>query len=527
MKNKYILYMLLAYMTVCSVGTAESQWKKVETVPYTVNYYYQKRDGTYNDVPDKIKVKAGLANFWVGGEEDCPKGFSLDYKLSQMSQILKEDGSTVLNYYYELSTISIYFNSNEGVFSVTEWQGALYGLYSGKNGYFKFTGTFYDTFQVPPDPTRDGYVFVGWNRNDHIVKFDGAEEQFPRENQHYNAEWRKVVTSPVVKKDDSVQTNEPAQQDGSGANNKKEAIETVETVVPYIPLASSVQISDKGNCIINGVQLSRTSCISVPIHLKKVNDEFVKTDGPLLVGQYQVTCELWDAVIAWSVEHGYSIACGFVSQKMIKQIKENEVYKVSEKLYKYLPAGMLSYHDALVWCNAFSEMCGLTPVYYTDPNYTKPLRISTDTKFIKNLEKGSQDHPYIKAAKPGNDDPNQATADGWRLPTLYEWKMVAAGGEAFFDEKKWSEITSLHDEIIPVGSVDPQLYFTTNNNPTIELYDFCDNSCQWFIREKFRNKKIENWFQYYGYYRILDVLPDLTASDMGIRLYRTEMNTTK
>jgi hypothetical protein len=38
----------------------------------------------------------------------------------------------------------------------------------------------------------------------------------------------------------------------------------------------------------------------------------------------------------------------------------------------------INWRDAVVWCNAYSQMSGLAPVYYTDAACTTVLKTSTN-----------------------------------------------------------------------------------------------------------------------------------------------------
>lgn len=110
-------------------------------------------------------------------------------------------------------------------------------------------------------------------------------------------------------------------------------------------------------------------------------------DG-FVVGRYEVTGELWDAVRAWGATRGYDLpASGAAGPRF--------------------PAAAVSWYDAVKFCNALSEWAGLAPVY----------RVSGAV--YRAGDYGASVSPVVAAG--GN---------GWRLPTENEWEYAAKSGPA-------------------------------------------------------------------------------------------------
>ena len=142
---------------------------------------------------------------------------------------------------------------------------------------------------------------------------------------------------------------------------------------------------------------------------------FIHTIQGFRLGRYEVTYELWYAVRQWALANGYLLSSDGSEG-------HNGVYGAVPTEDRFEPVSSINWRDAIVWCNAYSQMSGLTPVYCSDVAMLTPIKNSTTVAYEMSIDTtpGSFDYPYVKW-----------DADGYRLPTEGEWQYAASYGAAY------------------------------------------------------------------------------------------------
>ncbi|MDR2210855.1 MAG: formylglycine-generating enzyme family protein [Spirochaetaceae bacterium] len=133
--------------------------------------------------------------------------------------------------------------------------------------------------------------------------------------------------------------------------------------------------------------------------------------SPFKIAKYETTYELWYEVYQWATDVARG-ANGYIFANPGREGKDG-TDGAAPTAAKLEPVTTINWRDAIVWCNAYSEMSGKEPVYYTDTSYGTVLRISTNDSGTGT----AADTARMKS-----------TANGYRLPTEAQWEYTARGG---------------------------------------------------------------------------------------------------
>ena len=152
-------------------------------VPYAARYFFQNiHDDQYTENVNLYKIgseKTGtiVSDKDLAVDESLTVGFT---KLHHYPEAVAADGSTVFECYYDRNYCMLKFDADGGY--GTEPIYARYGM----------------PFLVN-EPTRHGYVFAGWDKQESDGTYDGVKNELPttvpNENQTYRAIWKRANTS--------------------------------------------------------------------------------------------------------------------------------------------------------------------------------------------------------------------------------------------------------------------------------------------------------------------------------------------
>jgi formylglycine-generating enzyme required for sulfatase activity len=192
---------------------------------------------------------------------------------------------------------------------------------------------------------------------------------------------------------------------------------------------------------------------------------------PFFLASSETTFAQWKRVYAWALAHGYAFDRDGDLGSM-DWSDPDAVFSQDE------PVTQVSHNDIMVWCNALSEMQGRTPVYCLDPAKTQVYRRAH--RFRPENTNGREAH-YTLPDKGVQQVHVRWEADGYRLPTLWEWDYAYRAGNRRAQGFPWE-----------AGEVGDHAWFGGNSGDRTRpvkgrqpnpwgLYDMAGNVFEWTL----------------------------------------------
>lgn len=193
---------------------------------------------------------------------------------------------------------------------------------------------------------------------------------------------------------------------------------------------------------------------------------------PFALAATETTFAQWKSVHAWALGRGYRFDRGGDLGSM-DWSDAGAVFTQDE------PVTQVSHLDVMLWCNALSEIEGRTPVYYADEAGTEVLKAARRFR-IENTEKG----PAVYHL---SDQGVQAVhvrwdADGYRMPTRWEWEFAYRAGNDAADGYPWGNDGAPTDHAwIGENSGDKTRPVGGRRANALGLHDMAGNVFEWTL----------------------------------------------
>lgn len=148
--------------------------------------------------------------------------------------------------------------------------------------------------------------------------------------------------------------------------------------------------------------------------------DLARLDNRLALGRAPVSYALWKKAWRSAVTRQYPLDLGPLGYTFLRDGSMGAMRADGQPHTAAEPVTDVSWWDAILFCNALSELEGLTPCYYAEADGTNVLRAAGNRD-----QAGGLDRPPAVFWK--------TKADGFRLPTAAEWARAGKPAPGFWE----------------------------------------------------------------------------------------------
>lgn len=192
---------------------------------------------------------------------------------------------------------------------------------------------------------------------------------------------------------------------------------------------------------------------------------------PFRMAATETTYDQWRRVFGWALSKGYDFdRDGDVGS--MDWTDPGAVFTANE------PVTQVSHLDAMLFCNALSEMEGRTPAYYVDAAKTEVMRQARRFR-MENSPKSISHHQLAdKGAQPVFV---RWEVDGYRLPSQWEWEYAYRGGSRVSGDYPWEDGAVTDRAWVGGNSGDRTHPVGQKSANGFGLYDMAGNVFEWTL----------------------------------------------